>query len=154
MSDTLLAIKLSLIDHCLQSVNDRILDITSTIHELKDAQQNETKSSAGDKFETSREMMQADIDKLQSQLMQLAADQNLLKVHRTLKTQDTAKDGSLVKTDKGYFLISAGLGRIKIKSHSYFVISQNAPIAKPLLHLKSGDSFSFNNVHYQIESIV
>jgi len=150
LTESLYSTKQNLIQHCLALNSIKVEGISTAIDSLKEGQQNETKSSAGDKFETSREMMQAEIDKLQSQLGQLLTDQRLLKLHSKLKEQEFCVDGSLVKTDRGTFLISVGLGRIKMDTETFFVISQNAPIAKPLLHLKTGDSFTFNNVNYEI----
>ena len=66
---------------------------------------------------------------------------------------NVADVGSLIKTDKGYFLISIGWGRIQIKDEFYFVISAGSPIGRLLQNKKKGDSVQFRNTTYDILSI-
>ena len=61
--------------------------------------------------------------------------------------------GSLVKTDKGYFFISIGWGRIQIQDENYFVISIASPIGRLLKDTKKGDSVQFRNMSYDILSV-
>ena len=58
--------------------------------------------------------------------------------------------GSLVKTDKGYFFISIGWGRIQIQNENYFVISIESPIGRLLKNKKEGDSIQFRDTAYDI----
>lgn len=68
MSDS--STKQSLYTHCQNHINDRISLLEKQLQSLKEARDNETKSSAGDKFETGRAMMQSEVQKIQSQLQQ------------------------------------------------------------------------------------
>ena len=52
------------------SLRDKILIIENELNILSDEKNNTTKSSAGDKFETSRSTMQIEYDKLNNQLIQ------------------------------------------------------------------------------------
>ncbi|MBE97857.1 MAG: hypothetical protein CMB91_02245 [Flammeovirgaceae bacterium] len=52
------------------SLRDKILIIENELNILSDEKNNITKSSAGDKFETSRSTMQIEYDKLNNQLIQ------------------------------------------------------------------------------------
>jgi len=146
-------VKSELIEYCISLLTDKVERINSIVKSLKDAQANETKSSAGDKFETSREMMQSEIDKLELQLSQLYNDQSLLKLHKNEDSQPLVKEGSMIHTDQGDFLISAGIGKVQMASKTYFVISKSAPIAKQIFGLKIGDEFTFNNTPYSIQNI-
>ena len=70
---------------------------------IQEARNNETKSSAGDKYETSRAMMQAELDKqglLLQELRQQKAD--ILKIKKT-KSSEKIDFGSWVETNQGNF---------------------------------------------------
>ncbi len=153
MADALYQLKQDLIDFCISLLSERIESINSSVESLKDAQANETKSSAGDKFETSREMMQTEIDKLEGQIAQKHSDRALLKQHKALEPQLKASEGSMIQTDRGIFLLSAGLGKVKMNDKIFFVISKEAPIANPILGCQVNDSFSFNGNGYKVELI-
>ncbi len=51
-------IKEQLYNYCMTHINNRINNIEDILRSIKEAKNNETKSSAGDKYETSRAMMQ------------------------------------------------------------------------------------------------
>lgn len=55
---------------CIAEAEARIAAAELNIRSAKDAQSNETKSSAGDKYETSREMMEQEISFNQTRLME------------------------------------------------------------------------------------
>ena len=64
----MLQLKKQLYALCLQYAQDRIQTAALALAGSKQAAHEETKSSAGDKYETSREMMQQDTDRNQAQL--------------------------------------------------------------------------------------
>ena len=104
----------------------------SCIHE---ARNNETKSSAGDKYETSREMMQAELDKQSLLLQQFMQQKNVfLKIQKT-KLSEKIDFGSWVETNQGNYLIAVGIGKVR----EAFVIS----LASPLIFLVALCSASF-----------
>ena len=127
------------------SLRDKILIIENELNILSEEKNNITKSSAGDKFETSRSTMQIEYDKLNNQLIQ---KNNQLKKIELLDTKNKYKSvnyGSLVITNTNNYLISIGLGQYIIDDHSVFAISLSSPIGRILLDKKKGDSFIFNN---------
>ena len=113
---------------------------------------NETKSSMGDKFETSREMVQQEINNLQIQLNENIQARNSLK---TINTNEhlIIGLGSLVETDKGLFYIAVSLGEIILNEKKIFAISTESPLAKMLVGKKKGDEFSLNNAKQIINTI-
>lgn len=58
-----MSIKTSLYQHCLAFVEKRIETAKTALQQAREASNDDTKSSAGDKFETSREMAQQDIER-------------------------------------------------------------------------------------------
>ncbi len=100
----------------------------------------DTKSSAGDKFETAREMAQIEINK---QEIQIEKNKQFL---NTIKKQE----GSLITTDKGVFFILIPYGTLQVNDATVFCISEQAPITKLLLTTKAGSAFTFGTHTYTI----
>ncbi len=120
---------------------------------LEESRNNETKSTAGDKYETGRAMMQIEIDNCAAQLLKAEAAQNKLN-YIGLKTAATqVQEGSLVETNRGIYFVAIGLGKVKIQGQTHFCISKNAPIAKALLAKKIGESTTFNGNEILIQNI-
>lgn len=116
------------------------------------ASNNETKSSMGDKFETTREMVQQEINNLQIQLNENANARNSLKLIN-VKPHQIVGLGSLVQTDKGLFYIAVSLGEIIFDKKKIFVISTESPLAKELFGNKKNDEISLNNSKQMILEI-
>ena len=145
--------KSSLLSACQHYVNERITNAKQAISSAHEAAANDTKSSAGDKFETTREIMQQEIARHQQLLT------NAERMSRTLysldmrKSSDVAKPGSLVETDHGVFFLSISAGRLEIAENTYWAVSAASPIGSRLIGLRAGDRFSFNQTVYTIKYI-
>ena len=66
-----MSIKLELYDFCLEFVDNRFQTIQNTIKEIQESLLSETKSSAGDKHETGRAMLQLEREKSGNQLVEI-----------------------------------------------------------------------------------
>ena len=116
---------------------------------IQEARNNETKSSAGDKYETSREMMQAELDKQSLLLQQFIHQKNVfLKIQKT-KLSEKIDFGSWVETNQGNYLIAVGIGKVR----EAFVISLASPLGMALKGHKRGDKITFQNKEYKIRII-
>ena len=116
------------------------------------ASTNETKSSMGDKFETSREMVQQEINTLQIQLNENRNSRNSLKIINT-NLHQTIGLGSLVQTEKGFFYIAVSLGEIISNEKKIFVISTESPLGKALYGKKKGDEILLNNLKQTVKNV-
>ena len=116
------------------------------------ASNNETKSSMGDKFETSREMVQQEINTLQIQLNENRNSRNFLKTINT-NLHQTIGLGSLVQTEKGFFYIAVSLGEIISNEQKIFVISTESPLGKALYGKKKGDEILLNNMKQTVNTV-
>ena len=116
------------------------------------ASNNETKSSMGDKFETSREMVQQEINTLQIQLNENRNARNSLKTINT-NLHQTIGLGSLVQTEKGFFYIAVSLGEIISDEKKIFVISTESPLGKALISKKKNDEIMLNGMQQTIKNI-
>jgi transcription elongation GreA/GreB family factor len=145
--------KEKLYQYCLEIVNSRLRELDEEIASLKEAKFKETKSTAGDKYETGRAMLQAEEDRLAERR---SVSLNML---HGLKALDISKNkvkvgpGSLVITDKQNYFISAALGKVQLDEMPVFCISAVSPIGKALLGKAASQQIEFNGQEIQIEKI-
>jgi len=115
--------------------------LTTNLQQAIDSRNSDTKSSAGDKFETSREMAQIEIHKIETEISKT----------QQFITNLFSKVTQFIITDKGAFLISIPFGKLMVNDTAVFCISNTAPISLYLLDRKTGESFSCNNLIYTIQ---
>lgn len=137
--------KEQIINTCIDSVNLRIHEVEFAIKDADQALADDTKSSAGDKYETSREMVQQDITRYQKQLTLANSDLDILQKIDSSNAAERVGLGSLVLTDVGLYFISISIGLLKIENNSIYVISPLSPIGQVLIGKKVGDIINFNN---------
>ena len=137
-----------------EQLNVKITTATLSIASAKEARDSETKSTAGDKYETGREMMQFEMDKQSGQLHQLRLLQGeLAKV--SLKTiHKQAAFGSLLMTNQGNYFLSVSLGKVELEQEMYYALSLVSPLGKKLLGKAVGDSFVFQGKEFRIDQLL
>lgn len=146
-------IKVTLYNHCLQDVQTRIARLKEEMLKVQSSANQETKSSAGDKYETGRAMAQQEVDFARQQLIEAEKlEQALLGIHLD-NQKEIVSLGSLVATSRGIFFIAISIGMVTIDANQYFVISPESPIGKLLLGKKVGESIIWNDLAYGIHSI-
>jgi len=129
---------------------DSYKGIISTIKESKN---DDTKSSAGDKFETGREMMQVELDKAEMQLNKVNYSLEILNQIKDKPKSETVEIGSLVVCDSGTYYISIGHGKVMVDGVKYYAISLASPIGQLLSRKRIGDDVKFNNKTITISEI-
>lgn len=145
--------KEALFQFCQTYIDSRIGRIQDQITEVKSALTSESKSTAGDKHETGRAMLQLEREKLGQQLLEAERTQQLLaKVPLETNTEKVVL-GSLVITDKASYYIAISAGQFKNKGTAVFCISAHTPIAKLLLGKTKNEVVEFNNNSSKIITI-
>lgn len=147
-------IKLHLHQLCSECIAATIYDAENAIADAREASQNETKSSAGDKYETAREMMQQEIDMNTTRLNKAKAQQQLLNLIPTDKTFTSVQPGAVVKTNNGNFYIAISAGQLIADGEKYYAVSIESPIGLQLKQRKAGDNFTLNGKQYTIASVI
>ena len=145
--------KQKLIQACSDYLKDKINSLNTIINEVSESSNSESKSSAGDKHETSKVMMQLEIEKLGTQLKEAEGQLAEFEKINFNKIFQSIEQGSLVETNKGYFLIASSIGKITIDDKSVFVISSKSPLAIAFLGKQQQDKIRFNSVEYIINMI-
>ena len=148
------SIKIKLYQHCVDYVNTRIHHIQVAMQAAQESINGETKSSAGDKHETSRAMAQLEQEKLSSQLKEAQKLQEILVGMNPNKSSSKAELGSLVITNSGNYYICISAGKIEIDNEVYFAVSMVSPIGKALLNAEELDSVEFNKQNILIKTLV
>lgn len=139
---------------CLTLLNDKRNEFTAAILQVNEAIAGEQKSTAGDKHEVSKAILQAEQEKLYGQLQ--ALDEQITDVQRlqTGSSTERIKNGSLVLTNHGYFFIGCALGKITVDHETVICLSGNAPLAKVLSGQLVTAQLMFNNLNYTIVSLM
>lgn len=137
----------------LQLVIDKIISLESILNELNESAKNETKSTAGDKHETALAMLQIEQENTRKKLAEAFEQKTQLERIDIHKKSDSIIKGSLIKTDKGYFFLSLGLGKIIIEETTITALSIQSPLGTQLIGLKIQQSAAINNVQYIIRNI-
>ncbi|EAR02876.1 3-oxoacyl-ACP synthase [Maribacter sp. HTCC2170] len=149
-----IVLKEQLLDFCKGFVNERKGRIESQIKEVHEALGSETKSSAGDKHETGRAMLQLEREKLGTQLAEVEKMAKIInKVDITTK-KDSASLGSLVCTDSSNYFLAISAGEYKSTEKRTYCISMNTPIGIILLGKKVDDVIDFNGNQIKILQVL
>ncbi len=145
--------KIALVRICQEKITQRINEIQKKLSLVREARNNQTKSSAGDKYETGRAMMQIEEQNNQGQLADAHAKRLLLKSLDLGKLHQRVDLGSLVYTNRGTYFIVAGFGKVLLEDEFYYCISPDAPIGKKLMGKHPADVINFNQVEMVVERI-
>ena len=136
-----------------QLIEQRITAAKTLINNAQEAANNEEKSSAGDKYETSRAMNQLEKEMHSKQLAQQIKELALLHEVKTDMIYPAATMGACIECADLTFFIAAGLGKQTIAGKQIIFLSPQAPMAKLLQNKKAGDSFVFISKDTVIETI-
>lgn len=146
-------LKQQLYDLCLDYVNQRISNAEKVIEGTQNSANEETKSSAGDKYETGRSMMQQEAEWGRTQLAEaqkLKQDLDHVKVD---PPSDYVQAGSLVYTNKGIFYIAVSAGKLVVGKDTIFAVSAASPLGSKLLGNSKGFKFDLNGQTFTISDI-
>ena len=146
-------IKEELFKQCVTYVNKRMKTVEEIISSNKKALQSETKSSAGDKHETGRAMLQLEMEKASQQLSGIEKMKETLSKVNLERVTEVAHLGNVVITDKNAYFLSISSGQLKVADKFYFSVSVSSPIGRLLLGKRIGEPFVFNGNKQIIKEI-
>lgn len=149
----MITLKQKLYNQCFAFVEQRILIYQNAINSARESANDDTKSSAGDKYETGRAMMQQEIDNNHKQLNEAKQLKQVLDQIQPDKATDSVQLGSLVITNKGNFYIAISAGQLATDEDIYFAISSASPIGAKLMRQKAGAVFNFNGKDFNVLNV-
>lgn len=139
--------------NCKKFVDDKLEIVNQIIISNQNALQSETKSSAGDKHETGRAMLQLEMEKASQQFSVISDMQEVLQKIDFQKKNEIVKLGSLIYTTNGTYFLAISVGQVNISGKDIFVISPSSPIGKILLGKVKGEIFYFKGKQIEILEI-
>lgn len=138
---------------CTAYVDERIEGIQKAMDEAQQAANAETKSTAGDKHDTSRAMMHQEKENMARQMAEALKLKNALAQINPDHQANEIGPGSLVETNAGTYFLAIGIGKLDVEGKPYFVLSAASPIGQQMLGLKAGGSFTFNGRNFQVKAV-
>ena len=149
-----LQLKTELLAYARKEVEASLAVTRQSLSRLSESLTNETKSSAGDKFETGRAMLHMEQQKMQQQLA--VAGERLATVERITRKAPTTivTEGSLVATNRGLYLVGLGLGKVRLEGRVVFCTSLDSPIGSQLIGKQAGEMFVFNELEFLVKGMV
>ena len=149
-----MSIKKQLYTKCEDFLDNRLMVIQNTIKEIQNSLESETKSSAGDKHETGRAMLQLEREKAGQQLAEAQKLRELFrKIEITIAPERVAL-GSVVFTSEKNYYIAISAGEIKVNDSTFYAISAATPVAKVLFGKTKNDRISFRSSTFVITEVL
>lgn len=145
----------TLYEACRLPLSQQLEVVERSLDRLQHDKAAETKSSAGDKYETGRAMLQREEAQLQQQRARLLDTLAQLDKVRQLPPRrvDTIGVGSLVRTPMGVYWIAAAIGRVPFGEGWVYCISPASPIGALLLGRQAGETVAFNGRNVKVEAV-
>jgi transcription elongation GreA/GreB family factor len=139
----------------LHELTSRKYRLEQAWKDLLESNQQEGKSSAGDKHETAASMVHLEMEQLGKQLEELKrqveevvrwSPENVILDHRVVM-------GSLVETTTGLYYMLTGYGKLEVEGKEVYVIGPASPMGRVLMGKIAGDRFEWGRVMGVIGSI-
>jgi hypothetical protein len=146
MKETILTYVKNYLDQRMQTSLD-------AMNAAQESANGESKSSAGDKYETSRAMGQLDRDMHARMYQQTLEERKLVeRIDGNINFKKGAL-GAFISTSMGDFFLSVSIGQVKIDEKPIMIISPQSPIGALLMGKIVGDKFSFRGKEAMILEI-
>ena len=137
----------------LLALSNKIASLQEILEDTYKSTLDDSKSSAGDKHETSIAMVQLEQEKLSTQMNEFLKQQRtLLAINPNTKHQKIMQ-GSLVETKQAWYYFSIGIGLISIENTAVFAINPDSPLGRLLMKKKAGESVTFNGMVTEIIAV-
>lgn len=149
-------LKDEIIAHLKVLLDERMHASSQAMQAAQESANDQSKSSAGDKYETSRSMGQLDRNMHARQFEQARQERTILERIEALPENNAYERvavGTLVKTTAGYFFIAVSAGAILIDKVKVLAVSAASPIGQILMGKQIKESFLFQGKKKVIETI-
>ena len=137
-------LKHKLVEACQEYIDRRIATATTAMNDAQRSANEEGKSSAGDKYETGRAMMQIERDQAANQLEEALKLKGVIDQLNLDVQHESVSLGSIVITTQFNVFIAIGAGKIKVDDYDFLVVGTHSPLGKELLGRKAQEQFIFN----------
>lgn len=146
-------IKIQLLEACKKQLASRREAVDSILANVAQSLREETKSSAGDKHETGRAMLQLERENAGKQLAEIEKLEAILNRVSLEVSEGPVHLGCVVKTSQANYFICIPAGEITIHSTNFYAIGATSPVGQRLLSKGEGDEVSFRESTFKVYSI-
>ena len=142
--------KSNIIQYVKTYLDQRMQTSLDAMNAAQESANGESKSSAGDKYETSRAMGHLDRDMHARMYQQTREERKLVeRIDESINFKKGAL-GAFICTSMGDFFLSVSIGQVKIDEKPIMIISPQSPIGALLMGKIVGDKFSFRGKEAEI----
>ncbi len=141
--------KEKLVTHIRQLLADKLQSAKTNFDSIRESLESEGKSTAGDKHETGRAMVQLELEQA-GKIIREAEETILAFSKLNFSGGKLTASGSLVHTDQGLFFLGIALGKIAFEGQDVFCVGTLAPLFKLFAGKKTGETVSFGKQSYRI----
>ncbi|MBT0811093.1 GreA/GreB family elongation factor [Litoribacter ruber] len=135
------------------TLESKVSEVKSSLQALDDSGEGETKSSAGDKYETSREMINQERTKFSQVLQDLTSQLQVVNSISLESQKEKVELGVLVELDGMTLIISVPFGKLDLEGEQVFAVSIKSPVAQSLLGKTTGDEVLVNKKKMTIKTL-
>lgn len=134
----------------LAELDTMIHRLDADIRALHESRQSDTKSSAGDKHETARAMVDQELQQLNMQREKALRNQSELQ-QLTDAPCEVAARGAAVETDRIIYFISISFGKLPVEgAKPVYALSPVSPASQAMLGKRAGEVFEINGARHAI----
>ncbi|MFN8345830.1 MAG: transcription elongation factor [Spirosomataceae bacterium] len=145
--------KVQLLEYLKNHLDTRMQAAFDAMQSAQNSANEETKSSAGDKYETARAMAQIERDRHAQLYDQISRERAVLeRIDPDFVFQKVGL-GALIQTGTGYFFVAVSTGMVEISGVKIIVVSPQSPLGASLMGKQRGDSFLFQQKKCIIEEV-
>ena len=146
--------KIDVYNSLIKEIQFKISNLKSDVNSVIVSRDNETKSSFGDKHETSRSRIEMELQLYRKQLSIFNNYFQFVKGININKIYKKAEMGALIYTNSKTFFISVSFGKFLVNKQNIYAISLKSPVGKLLKGKVVGSNFTFNNNVFKIIEIL
>jgi transcription elongation GreA/GreB family factor len=145
-----ISIKQQLLQICVDHQLKRVAYARKAMDDAQQSANSEERSTAGDKYDTSRAMSQNVRDMNARQLQEALKDLAILQQINPQLGSESVAVGSVVKTSAGNYFVAISGGPYTVLHETYYSLSTAAPLGQILLGKKTGDTFLFRGKTFSV----
>ena len=146
-------VKAEVLDQCIALLQEQLSGIQDQINALKADLGSETKSSAGDKHETGRAMIQLEQERLGAQY---SAAKKQWEVLQRIPKENTDRIvlGALARISDRWYYFATGMGSVTVSHTEVMVIGLTSPLAQALKGMPVDGSAQFRGNLYRVQEVL
>lgn len=146
--------KARLIDFLTFRFTNEVTEIQADLALISNDLANDTKSSAGDKFETAREMANQEISKLQSVLAEKKRFLQILQNDAFQSRSSIIQAGALVQIEEIWYFFGLPFGKTTFDNETVIGIGLTAPFAQAFLQKEQHSVVNFGQKNQTVNEII